>query len=206
MNKMKLILLEVFSMISLNACSQNENILRYNEFRNAVISDVFISSPIKENKKIEDCYTLAIDFPAAYEFLGYCGISVVCDYDSTLFVDALNLLEKNNIGKYNDNDKCKLLITDSTTAICKKSDTIYYPIYNIYSTLRNGRADVLSKSDIEYYVIDCKEGLYLKSYDFEENPKILPLQFLNRTFQHGFSSGATVDENKRRIVYWILIW
>jgi len=206
MNKMKIILLEVFSLIILNSCSQNENMVRYNEFKNEVISDVFISSPIKENKKIKDCFTLTIDFPASYEFLGYCGISMVCDYDSRSFLDALKLLEKNNIGKYDDNDRCKLLITDSTITICNKTNMKYYPIYNIYSSLRTGRMDVLSKSNIKYYVIDCKEGMYLKNYDFEEKPKTLPHQFLSRTYQHGFSSGATVDANKHRIVYWILIW
>ena len=59
---------------------------------------------------------------------------------------------------------------------------------------------------IRYYVIDCKEGMYLKSYDFEEKPKALSHHFLSRIYQHGFSNGATVDINKHRIVYWILIW
>lgn len=154
MNKMKIILLEVFSLIFFNACSQNENIVRYNEFKNDVISDVFNSFPIKENEKIKDCFTLTIDFPAAYEFLGYCGISIVCDYDSISFLDTLKFLEKKNIGKYDDNDKCKLLITDSTTTICNKTDIRYYPIYNIYSSLRTVRTDILSKSNIKYYVID----------------------------------------------------
>jgi len=206
MNKMKIILLDVFTFIFFNACSQNEKIVRYNEFKNEVISDVYNSFPIKENEKIKNCFTLTIDFPAAYEFLGYCGISIVCDYDTISFLDALNFLEKKNIGKYDDNDKCKLLITDSATIICNKTDITYYPIYNIYSTLRTVRKDILSNSNIKYYVIDCKEGMYLKSYDFEEKPKALSDYFLSQIYQHGYSNGATVDTKKHRIVYWILIW
>lgn len=48
--------------------------------------------------------------------------------------------------------------------------------------------------------------MYLKSYDFEEKPKALSDHFLSRIYQHGYSNGATVDTNKHRIVYWILIW
>jgi len=206
MTSRQIIELLIFFMFIFNGCSQNEKSLKYNDFKKRILPEVFTKFPIKENKDISKCLTMAIEFPDAYEYLGYCGMSLVYEYELTSFTDALKLLETKNIGVYSDKDSCLLLIDDSTILDCHQSNIKYYPIYNFYSSSSTLNKDVLAKKNLKYYVIDCKEGRYLRSYDFEGKPNILPQQFLSQTYKHGFSNGTTVDFDKHRIVYWLLIW
>lgn len=206
MNTKQSIILLIFFIFIFDGCSQNGNISKFNDFEKSVLPEAFAKFPIKENKDISNCFTMAIEFPDAYEYLGYCGISLVYEYVPAQFTEALKCLETNNIGVYDDQDSCILLIDDSTIKDCHQSNIKYYPIYNIYSTSISLNKNILSKNSLKYYVINCNEGKYLRSYDFEEKPKMLSQQFLSRTYQHGFSNGATVDIDKHRIVYWLLIW
>jgi len=205
-NTKQSIILLIFFIFIFDGSSKNENILKYNDFKKSVLPEAFAKFPIKENKDISNCFTTAIEFPDAYEYLGYCGISIVYEYGSAQFTEALEHLEANNIGVYDDKDSCILLIDDSTIKDCNESNIKYYPIYNIYLTSISLNKNVLSKNGLKYYVINCDEGRYLRNYDFEEEPKMLSQYFLNRTYQHGCSNGATVDMDKHRIVYWLLIW
>lgn len=205
MNIKQPIILLIFLMFIFEGCTQNEKLIKYKDFEKGILSDPFVKFPIKGNNDVSECMTMSVEFCDTYEYLGYCGISIVYEYEYASFTDAIKFLDANNIGAYNDIDYCLLLINDTLARKCEETNSTYYPIYDFYSSTISANKDIIGKK-LKYYIIDCKEGKYLRSYDFEEKPKQLSPQFLSRTYQHGFSNGATVDMQNRRIVYWIVIW
>ena len=72
-------------------------------------------------------------------------------------------------------------------------------------------ADGISKkelkyNDVQYYVLDCKEGWFLKD-DKLKNVEGKATKYLRaRAFEHGYSVGAIVDKERLRIAYWVMVW
>ncbi len=89
------------------------------------------------------------------------------------------------------------------------SDRFYYPIpyFEKHSSLeyRGDINDIYSdttvsglSNDFMVYVFDYKPGIYWKG--------LSPLNYMPTEFKNGYSKGIALNEKKKIVIYWFIIW
>ena len=76
-----------------------------------------------------------------------------------------------------------------------------YPIPNfVFETIYyNEYTKCHLMEDFNIYVLEAKKGLFVKEQEICEN--IMPNEW-----KHGYSKGAAISEEKKVIIYWVVVW
>lgn len=205
----KIVILHLFSLLYLTACTENRAYEFFKKFQDEVLPEIKDSFQVKEKDVILSSYTIGCKYPDAIEYLGYCGISIVYDYSKNTkdFEKIILKLNKNNIARISSEDKSILIIND--TLPIKYESTNSYPIYNMYKyydvEVVKG-AKTLSKTGLIYYIQRYKKGVFIRDKSIFKNSFRFSEAFYKRVYEHGYCNGVTVDDATKRIVYWTVIW
>jgi len=200
----KVITIIILSIALFNSCSsQNAKQNQFDIFKKEISPKAYRLFPIETNS-VNQCSYISIDFPAAYEFLGYCGLNIAFDYDSISFANNIIKLEQDKIAKYNKYDTCIFIIPDTTVFEVKKCKKTCYPIYNFHNVDNSDYKNLLSENRLVYYILEYQKGVYSNKVDIQ-NHKIYNMAS-GCVYKHGYCNGAIVDIKKYKIIYWIFIW
>ncbi|MDD6357146.1 MAG: hypothetical protein PUG15_03500 [Bacteroidales bacterium] len=173
------------------------------EFENHVRKDVFEKLPELKWFDISQNIT-------SYSVSGECYELIEYKKTNKVFSKMLDYAKSNSIVTYHSSDSC-IVSKYRGNASCGKIPN-YYPVFEeCLNWFDEELADGFSKkelkyNDVQYYVLDCKEGWFLKD-DKLKNVEGKATKYLRaRAFEHGYSVGAIVDKERLRIAYWVMVW
>lgn len=207
--KKKIIISYIICISFLASCSQNKRYEFYKSFKEQFVSEITDSFQVTKKKDIISCYAMDFEYPSSIEIMGYCGMSIVYDYTANIdeFKKKILQLDSFNLAKICSDDKSLLMIND--TLPIKYNAKNSYPIYNdflYYNYEIEKGIETLSKTNLMYYVLRYKKGLFVKDSSILKNVYQFSDAFYKRVYKHGYCNGATVDNKNKRIVYWTVVW
>lgn len=126
-------------------------------------------------------------------------------------IDSLkNYFEKNAIAKYHLKDECLFIInatetSESLVLFDKVQDSLDFSKmpcdYKTKKPIPNFNAYFEEPiTDYDVYVIEAKNGLYSKLYNFSYN------MLMPSYWNHGYSKGVAFSKTTNDIIYWGCMW
>lgn len=196
-------------MLILVGCNYNYNLQAdFNKFKSQFLPEVFELFPDLNVAKSSE---ISVGFLAGYEFLGYISANILYEYnDEKSFAKTLIDIEENAIAIYSSNDTCLMSVFNFEKGVVYDCEEGRCPVHNEYVspyilTADPDRNKKLSNT-VQYYVLDCREGWYIKDDSLKGVVGNRTEYLRSRTYQHGFSTGAVVDTENLKIVYWVFVW
>ena len=210
---MKIILLNLLVIFFLISCDTK---ITYRAVKNTNYTENFENSFISQFPTEIECnnYTITSNSNVKKNDVGL--LLYVYGVSEKTILKEKNKVQKLAIANYTTKDKCLLIvnqfetldsyenrkvveITDSTKVNldCYKKR---YPLPNFidYENRKNGALKLDSNFDI--YVLEAKAGNYFNKFG------LLPNFQMPKNWANGFSKGVAINENKKIIIYWSIIW
>lgn len=200
---MKLILLLVF--LSFYSCVTRNDKSYEDEINN--LKKDFSREPFKTFISLDSIAlprnkNLDIIYPKAIVYYNFCGIQLLCEYDSFSFKKMTTLIKKKTSRKIIFSDTTKYHIIDWKHKYDYKNFSARLPFPELDDDFSNFKQKIdLENSKIHF--ISYEEGIYVKPEFIASDKKIE--KYFQKGF-HGYSNGAIVDSLNQRILYWITIF
>lgn len=181
----------LLSFLFFLSCNTSKKIKEYESFKSQIQESAFDEFPLKNKDAIEKSSFMIIHYSDAIYMNNFCGIIIGDNYSTVEFEKESNQIE-NDYEKIIPNNKCVKYIPNYSDNNCNE---VTLPNINDSMMVSN---KFLSKN-VTFYRKKQMRGYFLKG----ENSKYYKT---SKNLDHGFSSGAVVDEDNKKIVYWLLIW
>jgi len=135
---------------------------------------------------------------------------------SKIIKEELKNIENNFIVKYSiEKDSCLLIVNKLETPETKNEyknvvitdDNLInkdcliekYPVPNFIEYQEYTKENFWDEN-FDIYVIDAKSGKYLDKYNLKPNPQ------MPDNWKNGFTRGIAINEEKKIVIYWTVVW
>ncbi|MDR1652588.1 MAG: hypothetical protein LBS01_02855 [Prevotellaceae bacterium] len=202
------------SCVKKSATANRNN--EYKQFKSELSSSVIDQVP--EYDRLANDRMVA-SFPFAIYETGCCYIIILKKYDENIFskeVDKIKNKSKNtqtpkcvrqipfanaklkleNYFQIFDRDSTMQLDTISTKYDVTNDSCFFVNVPNF--NLISNQNTFFDEKDLEYCIFEYKAGQFLSNEH--------PYYAKTKHTQHGYSSGAIIDEQNKGIAYWLMIW
>lgn len=175
----------------LSECNTSKKIKEYENFKSQITETATENLPLKNKKDIERSSFMIIHYPDAMYVNRFSGVFIGINYNTIEFKNKLHQIEKVFDKIPTDN---KLIKYIPSLDINNNNDIILPNIKNDIIIPNN-----FLSNNVVFYRKKQLKGNFLN----EDNTKYYKI---SKNLYHGFSSGVVVDNTKKEIVYWFLIW
>lgn len=128
----------------------------------------------------------------------------------------IKTLDKISIGKYTSSDMNLIIIKNSLDIelgryknidSLKQNNIFYYPIPfidTLYDLDKEDRLKIFSSTqsglskNFTIYVLDSKPGIYWNG--------LKELSYMPNGWKNGYSTGVSINERERIVIYWFVVW
>ncbi|MBR8538379.1 hypothetical protein KDU71_22600 [Carboxylicivirga sediminis] len=145
------------------------------------------------------------------------NIKSVFEFKSEQFKEALSTIRKSSIAEYPSDAECLLVLnrfaTHSNYGYPKKHEIDHniinldcykdlYPIPNFsnFSSYQTDETEPKLQKEFNIYVLEAKTGRFLAEEDITKG------LYMPEEWKHGYSKGVAVNESKKLMIFWVIIW
>jgi len=145
------------------------------------------------------------------------NLKIAFSFSNDIFNKIKDTLKAESIAEYLPNEDCLLILNRFTTnsnygyineneidlnLIDLQCYENKYPIPNFsnFSKYQTEKTDCKLKTDFTIYVLESRTGIFLDDKNLPES------KFMPEKWEHGYSKGVAISEEREIIIYWIIIW
>jgi hypothetical protein len=175
-------------------CMSTKKNNAYKEFKSQILEEASKNFPLKGDAEIENSEFLIINYPATIDTLRFCGIFIGKSYSDKNFKKSVKIIHKEYKKIVLSEQRCLKYIPENNISKKGLCNEIILP--NVTDSLIVPNRFL--SDNVSYYIKNEKKGNFLET-------KYSQFYKSNHDFYHGYSSGAVVDNDSNKIVYWLII-